>query len=141
MKREDWQRVYQPRQGALEARVGQTLRMLDTRTTGRTWAMKKTMALALAAVLLLGAAAALAAGLIFSDQVDAKTAARQALAEQYGFTPAMESFFDCKERFSRNSFSSIFHDPWRKRLFFSSFACYNKPKLKHIQGGRPWHRN
>ena len=43
MKREDWQRVYQPRQGALEARVGQTLRMLDTRTNGRTWAMKKTM--------------------------------------------------------------------------------------------------
>lgn len=96
MKREDWQRVYQPRQGALEARVGQTLRMLDTRTNGRTWAMKKTMALALAAVLLLGAAAALAAGLIFSDKVDAKTAARQALAGQYGFTPAMEAFFDCE---------------------------------------------
>ena len=96
MKREDWQRVYQPRQGALEARVGQTLRMLDTRTKGRTWTMKKTMALALAAVLLLGAAAALAAGLIFSDKVDAKTAARQALAEQYGFTPAMEAFFDCE---------------------------------------------
>lgn len=96
VKREDWQRVYQPRQGALEARVGQTLRMLDTRTNGRTWTMKKTMALALAAVLLLGAAAALAAGLIFSDQVDAKTAARQALAEQYGFTPAMEAFFDCE---------------------------------------------
>lgn len=96
MKREDWQRVYQPRQGVLEARVGQTLRMLDTRTNGRTWAMKKTMALALAAVLLLGAAAALAAGLIFSDKVDAKTAARQALAGQYGFTPAMEAFFDCE---------------------------------------------
>lgn len=96
MKREDWQRVYQPRQGALEARVGQTLRMLDTQTNERIWAMKKTMALALAAVLLLGAAAALAAGLIFSDKVDAKTAARQALAGQYGFTPAMEAFFDCE---------------------------------------------
>ncbi|MGN0775163.1 MAG: hypothetical protein ACI4MM_00655 [Candidatus Ventricola sp.] len=58
--------------------------------------MKKTMALVLAAVLLLGAAAALAAGLIFSVQVDAKTAAQQALAEQYGFTPAMEAFFDCE---------------------------------------------
>ena len=96
MKREDWQRVYQPRQGALEARVGQTLRMLDTQTNERIWVMKKTMALALAAVLLLGAAAALAAGLIFSDKVDAKTAARQALAGQYGFTPAMEAFFDCE---------------------------------------------
>lgn len=96
MKREDWQRVYQPRQGALEMRVRQTLRTLDTRVDGRTWKMKKTMALALAAVLLLGAAAALAAGLIFSDQVDAKTAARQALAGKYGFTPAMESFFDCE---------------------------------------------
>lgn len=96
MKREDWQRVYQPRQGALEARVGQTLRMLDTQTNERTWTMKKTMALVLAAVLLLGAAAALAAGLIFSDRVDAKTAARQALAGQYGFTPAMEAFFDCE---------------------------------------------
>lgn len=96
MKREDWQRVYQPRQGALEARVGQTLRMLDTQTNERTWTMKKTMALVLAAVLLLGAAAALAAGLIFSDQVDVKTVARQALAGQYGFTPAMEAFFDCE---------------------------------------------
>lgn len=96
MRREDWQKVYQPREGALEARVGQTLRMLDTQTDGRTWTMKKTMALALAAVLLLGAAAALAAGLIFSDKVDAETTAWQALAGQYGFTPAMEAFFDCE---------------------------------------------
>ena len=96
MKREDWQRVYQPRQDALEARVGQTLRMLDTQNNERTWTMKKTMALALAAVLLLGAAAALAAGLILSERVDAKTAARQALAGQYGFTPEMEAFFDCE---------------------------------------------
>lgn len=96
MKREDWQRVYQPRQGALEARVRQTLRTLDTRTDGRTWKMKKKMALVLAAVLLMGAAAALAAGLILSERVDAKTAARQALAGQYGFTPAMEAFFDCE---------------------------------------------
>ena len=96
MKREDWQKVYQPRPGALEARVGQTLRTLGTRTDGRTWKMKKTMALVLAAVLLLGAAAALAAGLIFSERVDARTAAQQALAEQYGFTPSMESFFDCE---------------------------------------------
>ena len=96
MRREDWQKVYQPREGALEARVGQTLRMLDTQTNGRTWTMKKTMALALAAVLLLGAAAALAAGLIFSDKVDAETTAWQALAGQYGFTPAMEAFFDCE---------------------------------------------
>ena len=96
MKREDWQSVYQPRQDALDACVRQTLNTLDERVDGRTWTMKKMIAVALAAVLLLGAAAALAAGLIFSDQVDAKTAARQALAEQYGFTPAMESFFDCK---------------------------------------------
>ena len=52
MRREDWQKVYQPRQGALEARVRQTLGTLDARTDGRTWTMKKTMALALAAVLL-----------------------------------------------------------------------------------------
>lgn len=37
-----------------------------------------------------------AAGLVFSDKVDAKTAARQALAEQYGFTPEMEGFFACE---------------------------------------------
>ena len=96
MKREDWQKVYQPRQGALEARVRQTLGTLDARTDGRTWTMKKTMALVLAAVLLLGTAAALAAGLIFSEKVDAKTVAQQALAGQYGFTPAMEAFFDCE---------------------------------------------
>lgn len=96
VKREDWQKVYQPRQGALEARVRQTLGTLETQNDGRTWKMKKTMALVLAAVLLLAATVALAAGLVFSDKVDAKTAARQALAEQYGFTPEMEGFFACE---------------------------------------------
>ena len=96
VKQKDWQKVYQPRQDALDMRVRQTLRTLDTETDGRAWNMKRAMALALAAVLLLAAAAALAAGLIFSDKVDAQAAARQALAEQYGFTAAMEAFFDCE---------------------------------------------
>ena len=58
--------------------------------------MKKTMAMALAAVLLIAATAALAAGLALSPKADAVTRARQALAEQYGFTPEMEAFFACE---------------------------------------------
>ena len=58
--------------------------------------MKKTMAMALAAALLIAATAALAAGLALSPKADAVTRARQALAGQYGFTPEMEAFFDCE---------------------------------------------
>lgn len=97
MKREDWQRVYASRDGELEARVQQTLCALRTQTEAqeRRFTMKRTMALALAAALLLAATAAVAAGLAFSERVDMKTAARQALEEQYGFTPEMEGFFAC----------------------------------------------
>lgn len=96
MRQEDWQRVYCPRQDALDRRVQQTLHALDAQTDRRVFKMRKTMALVLAAVLLLAATVALAAGLMFSDNVDVKTAARQALADQYGFAPAMEAFFTCE---------------------------------------------
>ncbi|MGN0996997.1 MAG: hypothetical protein ACI4PG_08800 [Candidatus Ventricola sp.] len=96
MKREDWQRVYAPRGDALERRVQRTLRALDEQPERRIMGMKKTMATALAAVLLIAATAALAAGLAFSPKADAKTEALRALAEQYGFTPEMEAFFACE---------------------------------------------
>lgn len=96
MKREDWQRVYQPRAGALEGRVKRTLDALDAPDERSVWKMKKAMTLALAMGLLLAAAAALAAGVMFSEKMDVKTAARQTLTEQYGFTPAMEGFFECR---------------------------------------------
>lgn len=96
MKREDWQRVYQPHTGALEERVQRTLNALDAPEERSVWKMKKTMTLALAMALLLASAAALAAGVMFSEKVDAEAVARQALTEQYGFTPAMEGFFECQ---------------------------------------------
>ena len=96
MKREDWQRVYAPRGDALERRVRTTLRTLDERPERRILGMKKTMAMALAAALLIAATAALAAGLAFSPKADAKTEALRVLAGQYGFTPEMEAFFDCE---------------------------------------------
>ena len=96
MKREDWQRVYDPRGDALERRVQKTLRALDERPERRILGMKRTMAMALAAVLLIAATAALAAGLAFSPKADARTEALRALREQYGFTPEMEAFFDCE---------------------------------------------
>lgn len=96
MKREDWQRVYAPQGDALERCVRSTLRTLDQQPERRILGMKRTMAIALAAVLLIAATAALAAGLVLSPRADAKTQALRALGAQYGLTPEMEAFFRCE---------------------------------------------
>ena len=55
---------------------------------------KMSLGLVLALVFVLLAAAALAAGLIFSPKVEAANLAYDALEKQYGITPAMQTVFD-----------------------------------------------
>lgn len=94
MKREDWQGVYAPHGDALDRRVQQALHSLPQER--RAVHVRRRWAILLAAVLALASAIALAAGLLLSDRMDARTAAQRALAAQYGFTPEMEAFFDCE---------------------------------------------
>lgn len=94
MKCEDWQGVYAPHGDALDMRVQQALGKLPQER--RAVHVRRRWAVLLAAVLALASAIALAAGLLLSDRMDARTAAWQALAAQYGFTPEMEAFFDCE---------------------------------------------
>lgn len=94
MKREIWQTVYAPRGDALERRVQAVLSTLSEERprVGR----KRMWAAVLTAAMIAASALALAAGLALSGRMDAKTAARQALQAQYGFTPEMEAFFTCE---------------------------------------------
>ena len=94
MKREDWQGVYAPHGDALDRRVRQALGKLPQER--RAVHVRRRWAILLAAVLALASAIALAAGLLLSDRMDARTSAQRALAAQYGFTPEMEAFFDCE---------------------------------------------
>ncbi len=91
MKREDWQKAYAPRANALDIRVRNTLTSLpkDTRRTK----MKKVFSLALVCVLAMASVAALAAGVTFSDRADAVRLANRALAEEYGITEEMQTYF------------------------------------------------
>lgn len=94
MKQEDWRGVYAPQGDALDRCVQRALASLpQERGAG---CAKRRWAAVLAAALVLISAAALAAGLLLSDRMDARTAAQRALAAQYGFTPEMEAFFDCE---------------------------------------------
>lgn len=91
MKREEWQKAYAPRTGALDIRVKNTLASLpsDTRRTE----MKKVFSLALVCVLAMASVVALAAGATFSDRADAVRLANRALAEEYGITEEMQTYF------------------------------------------------
>ena len=92
MKQADWQKVYAPDEAMLECRVKNTLAALSQEPE-RSMSMKRVFAVALVAVLALISVVALAAGLVFSEKADVVAVARQALREQYGFTPEMETFF------------------------------------------------
>ena len=92
MKREEWQRVYIPRGDALEVRVRRTLRTLSEAPVRRI-SMKRMIVWALCALMALASAAALAAGLLFSDRVDLISQSEQALAQRYGLTADMLSVF------------------------------------------------
>ena len=92
MKQADWRKAYAPDEAMLECRVNGALAALSQEPE-RSMNMKRMFAVALVAVLALISVVALAAGLVFSEKADVVAVARQALREQYGFTPEMETFF------------------------------------------------
>ena len=91
MKREDLMRVYEPKEG-LEMRVKNVLNTLEERPARR-MSMRKAAALAACMVMLATAAIAGAAGMLFSNEYDAVRLAHRALAEEYGITEEMQTYF------------------------------------------------
>lgn len=92
MKREDFQKVYAPKSGMLDVRVKNTLDALED-TPVRRRPLRRMAALAACAVLAVTAAVAGAAGKLFSDEYDAVRLAHRALAEEYGITEEMQTYF------------------------------------------------
>lgn len=92
MKREDFQKVYTPKGDMLDMRVKNTLDMLKEAPVRR-MSMRRAAALAVCAVLAVTAAVAGAAGRLFSDEYDAVRLANRALAEEYGITEEMQTYF------------------------------------------------
>lgn len=91
MKRDDFMRVYAPTEG-LDLRVKNVLSALEE-TPVRRMSAKRTAALAVCMAMLVTAVCAGAAGLLFSDDYDAVRLAHRALAEEYGITEEMQTFF------------------------------------------------
>lgn len=94
MKREEWQKVYMPQDDRLGLRVKYTLDSLD-REPERSMSMKKVLALALVAVMAL-AVCGVGASSMFAAQYDPIRLANKALAETYGITDEMQTYFSRK---------------------------------------------
>lgn len=92
MKKEYFQKVYAPVGEGLEIRVRNTLDMLEEAPVRR-MSVRRVAALAACMVMLVTAAFAGAAGMLFSDEYDAVRLARRALAEEYGITEEMQTYF------------------------------------------------
>lgn len=91
MKREDWQKVYAPQEDRLRLRVNNTLAALDEGQE-RSMSMKKAWVIALVAVMALTVCGVGASGL-FAAQYDPVRLANAALAEVYGITDEMQTYF------------------------------------------------
>ena len=91
MKREDLMKVYQPKEG-LEMRVRNVLNTLEEKPV-RCMRAKRVAVLAACMAMLVTAVCVGAAGLLFSDAYDAVRLAHRALAEEYGITEEMQTFF------------------------------------------------
>ena len=96
MKREELRKAYVPT-AALEMRVQGVLGTLGEEPARR-MSMCRVAALAACMVLLVTAAVAGAAGLLFSDGYDVTRRANRALAEEYGITEEMQTFFASEVR-------------------------------------------
>lgn len=90
MKWEDLMKVYEPKEG-LNMRVKNVLSTLEEKPVRR-MNTKRIAALAACMVMLLTACAG-AAGLLFSNEYDAVRLAHRALAEEYGITEEMQTYF------------------------------------------------
>lgn len=91
MTREQWKMVYMPQEDRLSLRVKHTLDSLD-RESERSMSMKKVLAMALAAVMVL-AVCGVGASSLFAAQYDPIRLANKALAETYGITDEMQTYF------------------------------------------------
>lgn len=91
MKREDLMKVYQPK-AELEMRVKNVLNALEEKPVS-CMSTRRMAALAICMVMLVTTAVAGAAGLLFSDEYDAVRLAHRALAEEYGITEEMQTYF------------------------------------------------
>ena len=91
MKREDLMRVYEPKE-ELNMRVKNVLSTLEEKPVRR-MSMRRAAVLAVCMVMLVTAACAGAAGLMFSNEYDAVRLAHRALAEEYGITEEMQTYF------------------------------------------------
>ena len=92
MKREELMRVYEPKE-ELNMRVKNVLSTLEEKSVVRCANMRRMAALAVCMVMLVTAACAGAAGLLFSNEYDAVRLANRALAEEYGITDEMHTYF------------------------------------------------
>ena len=90
MKREDLMKVYEPKE-ELNMRVKNVLSTLKEQPVQR-MGMRRVAALAACMVMLVTACAG-AAGLLFSNEFDAVRLAHRALAEEYGITEEMQTYF------------------------------------------------
>jgi len=91
MKREDLMKVYQPKE-ELEMQVRHVLNTLEERPVCR-MNTRRVVLLAACMVLAVTAAVAGAAGMLFSEEYDAVRLAHRALAEEYGITEEMQTYF------------------------------------------------
>lgn len=92
MKREDWQKVYTPAGDGLDIRVRNTLSSLEDAPKRRV-GMRGFAALTASLMLMVAAVAAVATGMLFSDDYDAVRLANRALVETYGITDEMQTYF------------------------------------------------
>ena len=106
MKREDWQKVYTPKDNRLELRVKYTLASLG-REPERSMSMKKVLTLAMVAAMALTVCGVGASGL-FAAQYDPVRVANAALAETYGITDEMQTYFSREVIVKDNVTSIIF---------------------------------
>lgn len=96
MKRSDWQKVYAPQGSALDVRVQHALASLGREPERKTdMRMKRVMAAVLACMAM---AVGAAAGGLFAPEYDAVRLADTALAEAYGVTDEMQTYFSREVR-------------------------------------------
>lgn len=96
MKREELRKAYAPT-AALEMRVGGVLGAIREENEVKKAKGKRIAVLAVCMALMVTAAAG-AAGLLFSDGYDVTRRANRALAEEYGITEEMQTFFASEVR-------------------------------------------
>lgn len=104
MKRDVWLQIYAPQGEALRIRVNNVLSVLDEKPERKTGMnMKRAMVIALACML---AVVGVGASGMFAPEYDAVRLANKALAETYGITDEMQTYFK-REAHEENGVTTI----------------------------------